>query len=84
MTVKRIATSVVMGLFLWFVLMFIHEEWRLPMNAAVFGPPPFNPFRLSVPLALIAGIWWALNAFLRWADRQLDAPPQVPGRTGRL
>ena len=69
MTPKRIAASVVMGLFLWVVLMFIHEEWRVPMNAAAFGPPPFNPFTLWTPALLVAGILGLLNAFLRWADR---------------
>jgi hypothetical protein len=69
MTVRRIVASVVMGLCLWFVLLVIHEEWRLPFYTEAFGPPPFNPFRFWVPLVLIAGIWSALNAFLRWADR---------------
>lgn len=69
MTIRRIAASVVVGLFLWFVLLVIHEEWRLPSYQEAFGPPPFNPFNLWTPAVLIAGIWWSLNAFLRWADR---------------
>lgn len=58
-----------MGLSLWVVLIFIHEEWRLPFNQEAFGPPPFDPFNLWTPAVLIIGIWWLLNAFLRWADR---------------
>jgi len=69
MTVKRIAASVILGVPLWFVLLVIHEEWRLPINQEAFGPPPFDPFPFWVPLALVGGICWALNAFLRWADR---------------
>jgi hypothetical protein len=76
MTVMRIAASVVMGLFLWFVLLVIHEEWRLPVNTEAFGPPLFNPFPLWVPLALIAAILWALNVFMRWANAQLDPQPR--------
>ena len=78
MTMRRMAASVVMGLFLWFVLMVIHEEWRV--DAAAFGPPPFNPFNLWTPAVLIAVFWWLLNAFLRWADRQLEEPPQGSAR----
>ena len=74
MTIKRIAVSAAAGLLFWFVLLVIHEEWRLPFYTEAFGPPPFNPFRVWVPLVLIAGILGALNAFLRWADKQLETP----------
>ena len=46
---RKVVASVIIGVFLWIVLLFIHEEWRLPVNAAAFGPPPFNPFNLLVP-----------------------------------
>lgn len=80
MTVKRIAASVVMGLFLWVVLLFIHEEWRLPSYQEAFGPPLFNPFDVWTPAVLIVACWWALNAFLRWADKVVEPePPTVKG-----
>lgn len=74
MTIRRVAASVVMGLFVWVVLLFIHEEWRLPSYQVAFGPPPFNPFNWWTPVVLIVVIWWLLNVFLRWADRQLEEP----------
>ena len=71
---RKVVASVIIGVFLWIVLLFIHEEWRLPVNAAAFGPPPFNPFNLLVPVFLSAGVWALLVAFVRWADRQLEEP----------
>jgi hypothetical protein len=73
----RFVASVVVGVFAWFVLLVIHEEWRLPVNAAAFGPPPFNPFNPWTPAALIAAIWVLLNALIRWADR----PEELPNAT---
>ena len=75
---KKAVAAVVIGLFLWFILLVIHEEWRLPSYQAAFGPPPFNPFNLWTPAVLIVGIWALLVAFVRWAERQLDGP--VPRR----
>ena len=74
MTVKRIAASVVIGLFLWLVLMFIHEEWQQYYDGGLAGSPPFNPFNLWMPTVLIGVLWWSLNAFLRWADKPEELP----------
>ena len=62
--------SVFFGVFLYFGLILIHEEWeeRYMMGAA--GPPP--AFALNNPwilVALIAGVWALLVAIIRWADR---------------
>ena len=75
---KKAAASVIIGLFLWLVLMFIHEEWEQYYTGGLAGPPPFNPFNMVVPITLILGVWALLVVFIRWAERQLDGP--VPRR----
>ena len=71
---KKAVASVVIGAVLWFVLMVIHEEWQQYQQAGWAGPPPFNPFNLWTPAALIAAIWASLAVFMRWAYRQLEEP----------
>lgn len=71
---KKTVASVVIGAFLWFVLMFIHAEWSHYSEDGWPAPPPFDPFNVWTLAALIAGTWLLLRALLRWADRQLEEP----------
>jgi hypothetical protein len=72
---KKAVASVIIGSFFWFVLMVVHEEWQqYDQGFESVGPPPFDPFNLWSPVALIVGTWLSLRVLVRWADRQLAEP----------
>ena len=66
----KVIASVFFGVFLYFGLILIHEEWEELYMMGSAGPPPAldlnNPWIL---VALIVGVWAFLVAIIRWVDR---------------